>query len=70
MKPEDAEQAGQRRLDGATRMECKICWHVYDPAQGDDSAQVPAGTPFLDLPEYWRCPECDAEPNAFLPIED
>lgn len=51
-------------------MECKICWHIYDPAQGDDTAQVPAGTPFLELPDFWRCPECDAEPNAFLPIGD
>ena len=19
----------------ATRLECKVCWHVYDPAEGD-----------------------------------
>ena len=58
------------RLDAASRMECKICWHVYDPAVGDPTEQVPAGTPFLELPSYWRCPQCDAEPNAFLPIDD
>ena len=39
------------------RMECKICWYVYDPAEGDVVWQIPAGTPFaaaaaaLDLPE-------------------
>ena len=45
--------------DGA-RMECGICWHVYDPAEGDPVWQVPAGTPFTGLPEDWRCPKCDA----------
>ena len=59
-----------RTLGAATRMECKICWQVYDPAEGDSVHQVPPGTPFLELPDYWRCPQCDAEPNAFLPIED
>ena len=57
------------RLDDTTSMECKICWYVYDPAEGDAAEQIPAGTPFLSLPSYWRCPQCDAEPNAFLPID-
>jgi rubredoxin len=33
------------------RRECGICWTVYDPAAGDDLAQVPPGTPFEALPE-------------------
>ena len=58
------------RLADNTRLECKICWYVYDPAKGDETQQIPPGTPFLDLPDYWRCPQCDAEPNAYLPIEE
>ena len=50
-------------------MECRICWYVYDPREGDPVEQVPAGTPFLELPGHWRCPQCDAEPGAFLPVE-
>ncbi len=36
---------------------------------GDPAEQIPPGTPFLELPGYWRCPQCDAEPSAFLPVE-
>ena len=58
------------RLAAATRLECRICWYVYDPEQGDDVEQVPPGTPFADLPDDWRCPQCDAEPDTFLPLAD
>jgi rubredoxin len=50
----------------AARMECRICWHVYDPAEGDELGQVPAGTPFAALPADWRCPRCDAARELFL----
>jgi rubredoxin len=48
-------------------MECRICWYVYDPADGDEIEQIDPGTPFTELPEYWRCPQCDGEPGGFLP---
>jgi rubredoxin len=48
------------------RRECKICWHVYDPARGDEVWQIAAGTSFEQLPEHWRCPVCDAAKDAFL----
>lgn len=48
------------------RMECGICWHVYDPEQGDTVWQVPAGTPFTALPDGWSCPNCDAPPDKFM----
>ena len=51
------------------RMECGICWQVYDPAAGDPVWQVPAGTPFADLPEDWRCPNCDALKLKFMRVE-
>lgn len=57
------------RLTEATRLECRICWHVYDPDVGDEIEQVPPGTPFSMLPDHWRCPECDAEKTMFLPLE-
>ena len=61
---------GKARLADDTRLECRICWYVYDPAEGDPVEQIPPGTPFAELPGYWRCPQCDAEPNAFLPMDD
>jgi rubredoxin len=51
------------------RMECGICWQVYDPAVGDAVWQVPAGTPFAELPEDWRCPNCDAAKLKFMRVE-
>ena len=56
------------RIDDSTRMECKICWYLYDPYVGDSVEQIEPGTPFSALPDYWRCPQCDAEPNAFIPV--
>ena len=58
------------RLSDDARMECKICWHVYDPAVGDDDWQIPPGTPFTQLPDHWRCPECDGERNQFMVLQD
>ncbi len=59
-----------QRIDDHTRLECRICWHVYDPAEGDELEQIPRGTPFLALPAHWRCPQCDAEADKFLPLSD
>jgi rubredoxin len=58
------------RLDDATRLECRICWYVYDPAEGDPQEQIPPGTPFLKLPAHWRCPQCDSAPQVFIPVDD
>ena len=60
----------ERDLADDAKLECRICWHVYDPAAGDPVHQVEPGTPFRALPEYWRCPECDAEPGSFVPVSD
>ena len=51
-------------------MECRICWHVYDPAEGDPVWQIPPGTPFSALPDHWTCPNCDAPKSDFLLITD
>lgn len=55
---------------GGGRRECRICWYVYDPAQGDAVWQVEPGTPFENLPPYWSCPNCAAEQAQFLPLAD
>jgi rubredoxin len=52
------------------RLECRICWYVYDPEEGDDLEQVAPGTPFAALPDHWHCPQCDAEKDMFLPIDE
>jgi rubredoxin len=53
-----------------TRLECKVCWYVYDPAEGDACWQVPPGVPFYDLPPHWACPNCASLPDQFLVVSD
>lgn len=60
----------QDKISPKAIMECKICWTPYDPAEGDDTRQVLPGTPFLDLPDDWSCPNCDAPKEQFLVSED
>lgn len=57
------------RIGEETRMECKICWYVYDPELGDEVWQVPAGTAFAALPDHWRCPRCDGDKEQFMALE-
>ena len=53
------------------RLECKICWQVYDPALGDPHVwQIPPGTAFADLPAHWTCPNCSAQKQDFLVLDD
>ena len=50
------------------RMECRICWSLYDPVEGDPAGEIPPGTAFAELPNDWRCPRCDSGKSYFLPI--
>jgi [NiFe] hydrogenase assembly HybE family chaperone len=57
------------RIDSSDRLECGVCWWVYDPQRGDPVWQIPAGTAFNALPQHWRCPNCDAAPSQFMVLE-
>jgi rubredoxin len=54
----------------ATRLECRICWAVYDPVVGDPHWQIAPGTAFTDLPLHWSCPHCSATQDQFLVLPD
>ena len=56
----------RQRIDAHTRLECGVCWWVYDPERGDPLWQVPPGTAFSALPAHWRCPNCDTPPAQFM----
>jgi len=58
------------RLPDDAIMECKICWARYEPDNGDDYWQISAGTPFSQLPDHWRCPECDGDKNQFMRVNE
>lgn len=58
------------RIDDRAKLECKVCWYVYAPDQGDPTTQVPPGTPFSALPALWRCPQCDGPREQFMVVDD
>ncbi|WP_347989180.1 rubredoxin [Methylomonas sp. AM2-LC] len=58
------------RLPAEAKLECKICWHVYDPTEGDPVWQVLPGTAFANLPDHWTCPQCGSPKQDFLVMED
>lgn len=60
----------RERIGPGTRLECKVCWYVYDPAQGDPAWQIPPGVAFYDLPPFWSCPTCSSLPDQFLVVRD
>jgi rubredoxin len=58
------------KLQPTDRLECGVCWWIYDPAKGDEVWHIPPGTPFAALPAHWRCPHCDAPQHKFMVIAD
>jgi rubredoxin len=67
MKTFEGSFLGDRsKIGPATRLECKICWYVYDPAQGDPVWDIQPGTPFSELPPHWTCPTCACLQDQFM----
>ena len=47
---------------------CTVCSYIYDPAVGDATQEIAAGTPFEKLPDTWVCPECGVPKDMFEKI--
>jgi rubredoxin len=50
------------------KYECTVCAYIYDPAVGE--GDIPAGTPFADLPDDWLCPLCGVGKELFEPVPE
>ena len=64
------DASGTSRIGPGTRMECKVCWYVYEPVTGDETWQIPADTPWSELPAHWSCPNCSTTQDQFLALPD
>ncbi len=53
------------RVGAHTRMQCKVCWYVYNPDEGCPEEAIDPGTPFLDLPDDFVCPDCGHPKQRF-----
>lgn len=52
------------------RYQCAVCFHIYDPAEGDPASGIAPGTAFEDLPDTWVCSDCNASKADFQPLEE
>ncbi len=50
------------------RYRCKICTYIYDPKDGDVTAEIFPNTSFEDLPKSWICPDCGASLDYFTSV--
>jgi rubredoxin-NAD+ reductase len=41
------------------------CGHIYDEAEGDPASGIAQGTPWDDVPDDWKCPDCGAGKSDF-----
>jgi rubredoxin len=52
------------------KYQCQVCGHIYDPKIGEPSQNIPAGTPFENLPEEWTCPVCGAPKGMYQELTE
>ena len=38
--------------------QCPVCEYVYDESKGEVREGFPPGTPWEQVPDDWRCPDC------------
>lgn len=63
------EDAELERLGGLWECTFGDCDpYIYDPRLGDPEADIPPGTPFLELPGWWICPVCGHGLDWFVPM--
>ncbi|MCX5711069.1 MAG: rubredoxin [Candidatus Omnitrophica bacterium] len=51
-----------------SKYKCLVCGYIYNPAVGDSTQGIPAGTSFESLPDTWVCPECGVPKDQFEKI--
>lgn len=44
---------------------CRVCANIYYPEKGDSEDNIPAGTPFENLPANWICPVCGSSKDKY-----
>ena len=48
---------------------CVVCGWLYDEAAGLPEHGIAPGTRWEDVPEDWRCPECNVSKADFVLCE-
>ncbi len=48
---------------------CVVCGWIYDEAAGLPDDGIAPGTRWVDVPDNWRCPECNVGKADFVMCE-
>ena len=57
------------KIDADRAWVCVVCGFVYEEAEGRPEEGIPAGTRWEDVPDSWRCPDCDAAKEDFEMVQ-
>lgn len=53
---------------GTAQWQCGSCSFIYDEAQGWPAEGIAPGTPWAQVPEDWRCPDCSSSKDDFVAL--
>jgi len=53
-----------------SKWQCMACDYIYDEELGDEEEGFAPGTRWKDIPDDWYCPDCGAEKEMFMEMED
>jgi rubredoxin len=48
---------------------CMNCGWIFDQAAGDAESGIAPGTAWEDVPDDWKCPDCNAGKSDFDMVE-
>ena len=48
--------------------QCPQCLSIYDPVVGDSQSEIPAGTPWAEVPETYECGVCEEPKSSFREV--
>lgn len=48
---------------------CVVCGFIYNEAEGLPDEGIAPGTRWEDIPDDWKCPECDVGKDQFEMVE-
>jgi rubredoxin len=69
-RPEELQEAPAKTVSNVpVTYQCGHCYTQYDQQYGDSENNIPAGTPFEQLPSHYHCPTCDAPKEAFSQVK-
>lgn len=66
--PRKVHSQSEKDVKDQSKYICEICGYIYDPAKGDPSEGISAGTSFNELPDSWRCPYCGVDKTMFKKV--